>query len=75
MENLEQSWNFKMVISSPSKSHGKNLNHKSFGKVMEMCYNHIIIHAEFEIINIFFKERPSKYKPVYALNTQNVLYF
>jgi len=36
------------------KSHGKNLNHKSFGKVMEMCYNHVLIYAEFEIINMFF---------------------
>jgi len=24
---------------------------------MEMCYNHMFIHAEFERINIFFKER------------------
>jgi len=42
------------------KSQGKNLNHKSFGKVMEICYNHII-YAEFEIINMLFKERRSKY--------------
>jgi len=68
MENLEKSWNFKMVISRPGKVTEKNLNHKSFGKVLEMCYN-------FEIINMFFKERRSKYKPAYALNTQNVLYF
>jgi len=39
---------------------------------MEMCYNHIIS-AEFEIIIMFFKERRSKYKPAYALNTANVL--
>jgi len=25
------------------ESHGKNLNHKGFGKVMEMCYNHMLI--------------------------------
>jgi len=35
----------------------------------------MFIHAEFEIINIFFKERRSKYKPAIALNTQNVLQF
>jgi len=35
------------------KSHGKNLNHQTFGKVMEICYNHVFIYAEFEIINIF----------------------
>jgi len=35
----------------------------------------MFIHAEFEIINIFFKERRSKYKPAYALDTQNVLQF
>jgi len=39
------------------KSHGKNLNHKRFGKVMEICYNHVFICAEFEIINMFEKER------------------
>jgi len=36
------------------KSQGKNLNHKSLGKVMEICYNHIFIYGEFEIINTFF---------------------
>jgi len=36
------------------KSHGKTSNHKSFGKVMEVCYNHLFIYAEFEIINIYF---------------------
>jgi len=36
------------------KSPGKNLNHKSFGKVMEMCYIHMFIYGEFEIINMFF---------------------
>jgi len=35
----------------------------------------MFINAEFEIINMFFKERRSKYKPAYALNTQIVLYF
>jgi len=29
----------------------------------------------YEIINMFFKERRSKYKPAYALNTQNFLRF
>jgi len=32
MENLEKSWNFKMVISRPGKVMEKNLNHKRFGK-------------------------------------------
>jgi len=49
MENLEKSWNFKMIIFRP----GKNLNHKGFGKVMDICYNHMLIHTEFEIINVF----------------------
>jgi len=40
---------------------------------MEMCYNHMFIYGEFEIIIMFFKERRLKYKPAYALNTQNVL--
>jgi len=75
MENLEKSWNFKMVISRPGKVMEKILNHKSFGKVMEICYNHMFIYAEFEIINMFFKERRSKYKPAYALNTQYFLHF
>jgi len=42
---------------------------------MEMCYNHVFIYAEFEIMNMFFKERHSKYKPAYALNTLNFLHF
>jgi len=69
MENLEKSWNFKMVIPRPEKVMEKNLNHKSLGKVMEMCYIHMFIYAEFEIMNSFFKERRSKYKLPYALNT------
>jgi len=39
---------------------------------MEMCYNHMFIYAEFEISNMFFQERHSKYKPAYALNTHNL---
>jgi len=35
---------------------------------MEICYNHMFIYAEFEIIR-------SKYKPAYALNTQHFLNF
>jgi len=35
----------------------------------------MFIYAEFEIINILFKERRSKYKPAYALNTQHFLQF
>jgi len=52
MENLEKSWNFKMVISRPGKVMKKNLNHKSFAEVLEICY-HMFIYAEFEIINMF----------------------
>jgi len=51
----------------------KTSNHKSFGKVMEICFNHVFIYAGFEIINMFFKERRSKCKPAYAFKTQNVL--
>jgi len=41
---------------------------------MEICYNHMFIHGEFEIIKkTFFKEKHSKYKPAYALNTQHFL--
>jgi len=42
---------------------------------MEICYNLMLIYAEFEIINMFFKERRSKYKPAYALITQHFLHF
>jgi len=63
---------FLMVTSRPGKVMEKT-NHKSFGKVLEMCYH--IIYAEFEIINVFIKERRSKYEPAYALNTQNVVHF
>jgi len=52
MENLEKSWNFKIFISRPGKVMEKNINDTSLGKVMEMCY-HILIHAEFEIMNDF----------------------
>jgi len=38
------------------KSHEKNLNHKGFEKVIEICYNHVFIYAEFEIINMFLKK-------------------
>jgi len=42
---------------------------------MEMCHHHMLIYVEFEIINIFFKERRSKCKPAIALNTQHFLQF
>jgi len=32
----------------------KNSNHESFEKVMETCYIHMFIYAEFEIIDMFF---------------------
>jgi len=28
---------------------------------MEICYNHVFIYAEFEIINVIFKERRNQY--------------
>jgi len=73
MENLEKSWNFKMVISRSGKVMEKNLNHKSFEKVMGICHNHMFIYAKFDIMNMFFKERRLKCKPAYALNTQDFL--
>jgi len=45
-----------MVNSRPGKVMEKNLNHKSFEKVMELCYNHMFIYAEFEIINVFLRK-------------------
>jgi len=33
---------------------------------MEICYNRMFIYAEFEMMNMFFKEGRSKYKPAYA---------
>jgi len=45
-----------MVISRPGIVMEKNVNHKSFGKVTEMCYNHMFIYAEFKIINVFLKK-------------------
>jgi len=35
----------------------------------------MFIHGKCDIINMFSKERRSKHKPAYALNTQNVLHF
>jgi len=66
MENLEKSWNFKMVISRSGKVMKKMCYSKSFGKVMYICYIHMFIYAEFEIMNMFLKERRSKCKPAYA---------
>jgi len=45
-----------MVISRPGKVLEKTFNHKSFGKVMEICYNHMFIYAEFEIICFLKKD-------------------
>jgi len=75
MENLEKLWNFLNGHFQAWKSHGKNLNHESFGKVMKMCYSHMFIYTEFEIFTEFFKERRSKYKPAYAIDTQHFLNF
>jgi len=41
---------------------------------MEICYNHVFIYAEFEIINMFFKERRSKSKPAYATFSKMFIY-
>jgi len=71
MENLEKSWNFKMVVSRPGKVMEKNVNHKSFGKVMEMCYIHMFIYAEFEIINMFFKRKTQNISRR-TLSTRNI---
>jgi len=46
MENLEKSWNFKMVISGPGKVLGGK-NPQRFGKVIDICYIHMCIYAEF----------------------------
>jgi len=54
MENLEV-MEFYNVNFQAWKSHGKNLNHKSCGKVMEMCY-HMFTDAEFKIINVFQRQ-------------------
>jgi len=73
MENLEKSWNFKMVISRP----GKVLERIEITKVTEKSwtffYIHLFIDAEFEIINMLLKERRSKYKPAYS--RRNILVF
>jgi len=56
---------------------GKVMEKTSITKVLEKsckcCYNHVFIYTPFEIINMFFKERRSKYEPAYALDTQHVL--
>jgi len=44
VENLEKSWNFKMVISRP----GKVLE-----KTFYICYIHVFIYAEFDIMKCF----------------------
>jgi len=44
----------------------KKLNHKSFGKVMEICYIHMFIHAEFEK-----KERSLNYKQAIFVGHSN----
>jgi len=43
MENLEKSWNFNLGISRPGKVFEHFFYHKGFGKVLEMCYNHMFI--------------------------------
>jgi len=42
MENLEKSWNFKMVITRPGKVLEKNIY---FQKVMDIYYIHMFILA------------------------------
>jgi len=43
MENLEKSWNFKIVISTSGKVLGKKIIHKHFGKFLEICHIHRFI--------------------------------
>jgi len=45
MENLEKSWNLKMVISRPGKVFEKQCNPNSLVKAMDICYIHMFIHA------------------------------
>jgi len=54
MENLEKSWNFKMVISWPGKVMEKTQILKVLEKSWKCCYIHMFIYAEFEIIDMFF---------------------
>jgi len=35
-------------------------------KVLEKSWKFVIIYAEFEIFNMFFKERRAKYKPAFS---------
>jgi len=57
------------------KSHGKNLDYKSFGKVMEICYNHMFIHAEFEIMNILKKDAQNISRHTLSYWRRNFLFF
>jgi len=44
----------------------KNLNHKHFGKVMEISYNHMFTSAEFTIIHMFFLKKRSKKRTTFS---------
>jgi len=37
---------------------------------MDICYIHMFIYVEFEIIHMFLKGRHSNYKPAYAKSKQ-----
>jgi len=52
MENLEKSWNYKIVISRPVRVLEKKGNPKSFAKVMEMCL-HSFIYVVYIYIYIY----------------------
>jgi len=66
MEILLKSWNFKMLISRPGKVVENNYITKVLSKSWKCCYIHMFIYTEFEIINMFLKERRSNYKPAYS---------
>jgi len=65
MENLVKSRNFKWSFPGREKSWKKL---KIWKFVIITCSSEFEF-MEFEIMNMFFKERRSKYKPAYALNT------
>jgi len=47
-------------------------NPQSFKKVMEICYIHMFIYTEFEIMNMLLKELRSKYKSANDLSYSHI---
>jgi len=66
MENLEKSWDFQIDISRPGKVCGRKKN--VIPKVLEKSWKFVIFtfYVEFELINMFLKERRKKYKQAYT---------